>query len=93
MGIYFIETSAITGEEVEQSFFTLAALIDSNQEFLLKSSFSLNTMNSFVEETTKEGTKEGSVRSSVMAVYKHQRTESFFLKRSQKQKNNENCCR
>ena len=33
-GIYFIQTSAKTGENVEQAFFTLAALIDCKKDSL-----------------------------------------------------------
>jgi hypothetical protein len=70
-----VQTCASTGESINQAFFTLAALIDSNYASMVQSSFSSLT---FVEST--ETTKEGSDKSSVKAVYKH-KNESFFLKR------------
>lgn len=39
-GVYFIQTCALSGENITQAFFTLSALIDSKRESCVNSSFS-----------------------------------------------------
>ena len=94
-GIYFVKTSAITGNNIEQAFFTFSALIDCEK------GDKLSTMSSFAcsyssgpnrTETTKEGdltpgrkVEKAKKVQSVPAV-------SFYLKADGKIKERRNCC-
>lgn len=83
--IYFIQTCALTGESVEQAFFTLAALIDASQPHFVGSSFATNLVS----------TREGSDHSSAKAVLEGKRGTSFYLRRLREppKGRKEKCCK
>ena len=98
-GIYFIQTSAMAGENVHAAFFTLAALIDcskGNQPSMVSSFATSNSSGRLKRtDTTKECEdfglkvpKEDINRSDPMESH------SFYLKKDKtQQKRSKNCCR